>query len=276
MVYEKAYAKVNLFLQVTGKTSDGFHSLKTLMVPVDLYDELIFEQNNFKDNILIDNKIPNNSILIAAQKLQDKYGIPGTIIKCNKKIPMEAGLGGGSSDSSATLRGINKLFNLGCSLDELKKLADSLGSDNSFCLYNKAAICLGRGEQLSFIDKPFELNILLIKPSFGLSTREVFSNYSKCNRKYPTDDEIVNALYNEDYDKLNSILYNDLFAAAIKVEPKLDDLKRSIESFGVKVHMTGSGSTLFVIDEDVKRLNRIKNNYPELQCHLTKIKNTLS
>ena len=92
-----------------------------------------------------------------------------------KRIPLEAGLAGGSADSSATLRGLNRLFNLNLSLKELEELAKELGSDNVFCLYNRAAICTGCGEKLNFIDFDFEFNVLLIKPKFGLLTKDVLT-----------------------------------------------------------------------------------------------------
>ena len=158
MVVERAYAKVNLSLSVLGKMDNGFHELETIMVPITLHDTLYFRKNNTGEMILLNNEIENNSILKAANLFQEKYKTPGATIKLVKRIPLEAGLGGGSADSSATLRGLNRLFNFNIPLEELSELAIELGSDNNFCLYNRAAICRGRGEKLEFINKNIVFN----------------------------------------------------------------------------------------------------------------------
>ena len=170
----KCPAKINLTLEVVNKREDGFHELETIMVPINLYDILYFEENNSNEMILLDNTIEDNSILKAAKLFQQTYKTKGATIKLKKRIPLEAGLAGGSADSSATLRGLNRLFKLNIPLKELESLAAKLGSDNVFCLYNHAAICRGRGELLEFINDDFRFNVTVIKPSFGILTKEAF------------------------------------------------------------------------------------------------------
>lgn len=271
MIIEKAYAKLNLSLDVVGKMENGFHEIKTVMAPIDLYDELIFETNETNEMILIDNQIENNSILKAAKLFQKVYKTAGATIKFKKNIPLEAGLGGGSADSSATLRGLNRLFNLGLSLHELAKLAEQLGSDNVFTLYNQAAICEGRGEKLTFINDDFSFNVLLIKPDFGLSTKEVFE---KCNIKGNKEPNnlLLEALKLNDYNLLNKNITNDLLESALVIKPQLQNLIDEIKKYGFDVFMSGSGTTLFVICDDILRLENLKNKLNVDFAKITQIK----
>lgn len=250
MVIEKAYAKLNLTLSILGKREDGFHELESIMVPIyDLYDELIFEENDSDEIVLVDNIIENNSILKAAKAFQEKYKTKGCIIRLTKRIPLEAGLAGGSADSSATLRGMNRLFNLNISLKELEELALTLGSDNVFCLYNKAAICSGRGEKLEFIECDFELPITLIKPPFGILTKDVFANLNLS--EITTEDKVLvlKALKENDIKLLEENIYNDLLNPAIKIENRLLEMIRFVEQSGSKCFMSGSGSALYVLGD---------------------------
>ena len=250
MIMEKAYAKLNLTLSVLGKRADGFHELESIMVPViDLYDELYFEENETDEMILIDNFIENNSILRAAKAFQEKYKTKGAKIRLNKRIPLEAGLAGGSADSSATLRGLNHLFNLNIPLSELEELASMLGSDNVFCLYDEAAICKGRGEQLTFINTDFSFNVYIVKPPFGLKTPEVFRNLELNDTNKNSYDGVLKALNLNDYDLLNEEIYNDLLPAALKVENQLSDFINTLGKCGCKVFMSGSGSALYIVSE---------------------------
>lgn len=273
MVKENAYAKLNLSLKVLGKTDDGFHELKSIMVPVvDLYDELYFEENDtFEFNLENDN-IKNNSILKAAKAFQEKYKTKGANIRLVKRIPLEAGLGGGSADSSATLRGLNKLFNLNIPLEELEELASSLGSDNVFCLYNKTAICTGRGEKLEFIDSEFSFDVLLIKPEFGLSTKDVFNNLKIKTNQLDLTAQVLKALEENDIKLLNDEIFNDLLIPAIEIKPELGNIIKFYNDSNIKVHMSGSGTTLYVIlDENTKNtLEEITNEYGYFKKHVIK------
>ena len=260
MIKEKAYAKLNLSLSVLGKRNDGFHELESIMVPLNLYDTLYFEENSNNEMILLDNKIEDNSILKAAKLFQQTYKTKGATIRLKKRIPMEAGLAGGSADSSATLRGLNRLFGLNRPLKELEELALKLGSDNVFCLYNHAAICRGRGELLEFLDFDFKFKVILIKPNFGLSTKDVFSNV-KINGKNNIT-ELIEGLKNNDKAVLDKNVYNDLFEPAIITKPELNLMVEKLKENDVLVHMSGSGSTLFLLRWNKlvkKELKSLKN-----------------
>lgn len=270
MIKEKAYAKINLSLSVLGKREDGFHELESIMAPINLYDELYFEENNSDEIILLDNTIEDNSILKAAKLFQKTYNTKGAIIRLEKRIPLEAGLAGGSADSSATLRGLNRLFKLNIPLKELEKLALQLGSDNVFCLYNRAAICKGRGEKLEFINSDFKFNVTIIKPAFGILTKEVFADYRIKDRK--KCDLVLNSLKNNDFKQLDGCIYNDLFEEAVKIKPELLEIVKFIEFLGYKVHMSGSGPTLFVFNLKKKDKKKINAKFSSLIMLKHKIK----
>ena len=282
MVIEKAYAKLNLSLNVLDKRLDGFHNLETIMVPVvDLYDTLYFYERN--DNIIeiLDNNFEDNIILKAAKVFQEKYHTKGVTIRLEKKIPIEAGLAGGSADASATLRAMNKLYGINASLKELEDLALSLGSDTVFCLYNKSALCKGRGELLEFIDFDFDIDLCIIKPNFGLLTKAVFSKKSVTNVKADST-KIIKALSENDVANINELISNDLYFRAIEVEPKLKNIVDILRKENVDIHMSGSGSSLFVFNNSkikcAKCLEKhlIKNDIEYVYLGKHKIKNTVN
>lgn len=282
MVVEKAYAKLNLSLNVLDKRLDGFHNLETIMVPVvDLYDTLYFYERN--DNVIeiLDNNIEDNIILKAAKAFQDKYNTKGVTIRLEKRIPIEAGLAGGSADASATLRAMNKLYGLNLPLTELEKLALSLGSDTVFCLYNNAALCKGRGEILEFIDFEFDIDLCIIKPNFGLLTKDVFSKKSTNNNKADSY-SIIKALKENDILEINKLISNDLYFRAIEVEPKLKNIVDVLKKENIDIHMSGSGSSLFVFNNLTIKCDKclekhlIKNDIEYVYLKKHKIKNTVN
>jgi 4-diphosphocytidyl-2-C-methyl-D-erythritol kinase len=260
MVIEKAYAKLNLSLNVLDERPDGFQNLETIMVPVvDLYDTLYFYERNDDVIEIIDNKITDNIIIKAAKIFQEKYHTKGVDIRLEKRIPLEAGLASGSADLAATLRGLNKLFNLNVPLKELEEIALSLGSDTVFCLYNKAAVCKGRGEILEFIDFPFSFNVWIIRPNFGISTKDVFNihqEFNVCNKTI----EIINNLKENNLKLLDSAISNDLYDAACIVKPKLKEIVDILKDSGINVHMSGSGSTIYLISQPEKDYRKILEN----------------
>lgn len=272
MNIEKAYAKINLSLKVLGKLDNGFHELESIMVPVvDLYDELYFEESPDEQMILLDNEIENNSIIRAAEAFQKKYNTKGAKIRLIKRIPLEAGLAGGSADSSATLRGLNRLFNLNIPLKELEELAMTLGSDNVFCLYNRAAVCRGRGEKLEFINDEFTFSVLLIKPTFGLLTKDVFAKLNVIDNNRVQND-ILLALRSNDPALLDENIYNDLLKPALILEPRLQSIISRFNDKNIRCHMSGSGTTLYLINHNnsVEQLNFNECEYAYVKHHLIK------
>lgn len=271
MIKEKAYAKINLSLRVYPTNEDGYHNINSLMVPIDLYDELLFSFSD-KDEVIIEIYIENNIILKALNLFKETYNLKEKVrIEVNKKIPIAAGLAGGSSDASATLRGLNRLFNLNIPLKELEKLANILGSDNTFTLYSKPAICTGRGEILDFIGSIKEIPIIIIKPNFGLSTKTIYDDYEYVEKEDKTL-IIKKALKNGDLSKVEANIFNDLEKPALK-NNEYNDFCNKLETLKIKSYQSGSGPTRYLFDfEQYEMLNK---NFSECAIIKTKIINNL-
>lgn len=278
MIEEKAYAKVNLTLEVFDKNKEGFHDLKTIMVPVDLYDVLTFEIIN-DGIILLDNtniKCEDNIVYKAACLMFKKYNIKGgLLITLKKNIPSEAGLAGGSSDCAACLRGINKLYNLNLSLEELVEVSKELGSDVAYCIYSSPALCTGRGTNVELLDLTMPTwHVLLIKPPFGCSTKEIYSRYEYSGiNKDIKHENVITSIKNNDLELFRKNIFNDLESVAFFMNPKLQKLSDNI-NYRVRALMSGSGSTIFVVSDNIDIINRIINeNCKYLKTILTTFKN---
>lgn len=176
----KATAKLNLALDILGKRDDGYHELETVMAMVDLADYLDFSLR-LDGNIKLEsssNAVPEdgrNLIVKAGLLLQRRFQVTkGATIKLDKKIPISAGMAGGSSDAAATLHGLNQLWELNLSLDELAEIGAEIGSDVSFCVYGGVAMCNGRGEKITPLPSLPPCWVVLAKPAISVSTRDVF------------------------------------------------------------------------------------------------------
>lgn len=269
MVKEKAYAKINVALEVMEK-KDGYHKVNNIMIPIDLYDDLSFSKD---DSVYVDrDTIENNICVKAANLFLEKYNIKqGVCIKLRKRIPIMAGLAGGSSDAAATLRGLNRLFKVNASTSELKELAAMLGSDVPFFIETKAALCTNRGEVIEPFDFSMpKFKILLIKPnSFGLSTKEVYEAY-EFNGESKADkiEQIIHALRNKNVIELKENIFNDLEAVALKLSPNLSKVFEKIKEKS-QVYVSGSGPTMVVINptkEEILNASLIGDMYIRL-CH---------
>ena len=276
MIVEKAYAKINLALEVFDKGLDGYHDLNNIMVPVDLYDVLTFEKIE-EDVILLDNtnyKAKDNIVYKAAKLFLRQYRInKGVLITLDKHIPSQAGLGGGSADAAATFRALNKLFELNRPLEELRDLSVQLGSDIAYCLYEHAALCTGRGTEVKLLNVNYpKWNVLLIKPPFGCSTADIYSNYEKldCDRSVKLQN-VIKTLEIGDLNLLKDNIFNDLEATAFKLKPELEKIKEDFNNKSLCM-MSGSGSTLFLLDDNIETLTKIKDEANEyLEIYLTKL-----
>lgn len=278
MIQERAYAKINLGLLVGSKRDDGYHNMNSIMVPIDLYDELTFDINDEGGIILIDNtniQAEENFIYKAAQLFKEEYNISkGVVITLKKNIPSQAGLGGGSSDAAATLRGLNTLFHTNKTLDELAHLASKLGSDMPFCIYQKPSYVTGRGEVISeIIDEYKKLDVAIIKPSYGLSTKEVYDNYEE--KEYDYENKFVNikeGIKKGDLKLLQENIFNDLQIPAFQIKPELEDLYNKVKSINPNliVQMTGSGTALFVLGNN-HDLHKMSHKIKYTRIYITKL-----
>lgn len=265
MIKEKAYAKINLFLNVVNKREDGYHNLEMVMTPIQLHDVLTFEHTPINEINLVCSKhvVSNkegNIIYKVATHLKETFSIEtGVKITLDKQIPLGAGLGGGSADAAATLRGLNKLWKLDLSIEELSKIGEAFGADIPFCIQNKLAIVKGIGEELMFLDKPLKYPVLLIYPNLELSTKRVFESLKATDIIHHRINKVADAVYNNNYDLLEQSLFNSLEQPAFRLEPTIQKLKENIERWGYQgVLMSGSGSTIFVIGKKKNKLKEIQ------------------
>lgn len=284
MVVEKAYAKINLGLEVVRKREDSYHDLAMVMTSISLSDELFFQEID-KDVIIIESdamkhiKLEDNLIYKAALTLKDRFGIKkGVKIKVIKNIPEKAGLGGGSADAAATLRGLNNLFNLNLSLDDLAKIAIEIGSDVPFCIYNKTAKVTGKGEVIEFIaDVPY-LSLILVFPPFKASTKDVFNSFKIHGRNKGKIDSLIEAIKSRELDDICDNIFNDLEYSYFYKE--IAKIKSGLIASGAKTaFMTGSGSTVVGVcinEKDAKNvLNKFLNHNKSMQGVLVQTRSSI-
>lgn len=266
MLYVKAPAKINLTLDVLYKRPDNYHEVEMVMTTVDLSDRIGLEprEDGLIKIVSADRYVPDdqrNFAYQAAQLLKDTYGVEqGVNIHIEKEIPIAAGLAGGSSDAAATLRGLNSLWNLGLTLDELAVLGAKIGSDVSFCVYGGTALATGRGEKIEHIATPPSCFVVLAKPKIGVSTAEVYGGLKIEGLEHPNTKQMLKAIETNDYDLVCASLGNVLETVTLKLYPEVVTIKEQMQRFGADaVLMSGSGPTVFGLVDSETRATRIYN-----------------
>ena len=260
-----APAKLNLFLEITGKRADGFHDVETLMLAVDWYDTIELvpqgERTNERSIRLTcnDATLPTdgrNLVYRAAELVKPDGGLD---IRLTKRIPQEAGLGGGSSDAAATLIAMNDVFALCRSRDELTALAARLGSDVPFFLAGSAGWCTGRGDVVEPVPVGGTFHFVAVKPPVGCPTADVYKRTVLPTTRR-NGREARDALERGDPEKLAAGLFNRLQEATFLLAPEVRDrYDRLIRSHPLGVQVTGSGSTVFAVCRDRAEAIRIAN-----------------
>jgi 4-diphosphocytidyl-2-C-methyl-D-erythritol kinase len=252
-VVMSAPAKLNLFLRVGPRRSDGFHGLASWFVTCGLRDELTFEPAGSLSLSCDDPSLPvddTNLILKAARALQQSpVDAAGARMHLRKCIPMGAGLGGGSSNAAAALQGLNRLWSLNHSLAHLTALGAGLGSDVPFFLHAPSAMCRGRGEVVQPMPAPRGLWALLMLPSMHMPTPAVYRRFDEMGLGADLHDHpAVIELAPLPAESLLPRLFNDLEPPAFAIAPALSDLRQRAEwTLGRIVRMSGSGSSLFTL-----------------------------
>src|SRR5690606_5928256 len=264
--FEKAPAKINLSLDVLRKREDGYHDVEMIMTTVDLADRI--ELNTLvEDRIevsLWSRYVPNderNLAYKAAQAFKQKYNIKkGVHIKIEKVIPVSAGLGGGSTDAAAVLRGLNQLWNMNIPIDELAKLGSTLGSDIPFCVYGSTGIAKGFGEIVEKLSAPPPLWVILAKPDIGVSTRTIFQRVKVDEISHPNTNGVIEALHEKDFKKLCHNIGNSLEEITASLHPEILRIKEKMRQAGAAgVLMSGSGPTVYGLVEHESKAQRIYN-----------------
>ncbi|EJQ36113.1 4-diphosphocytidyl-2-C-methyl-D-erythritol kinase [Bacillus cereus BAG5X1-1] len=262
----KAPAKINLSLDVLGKRQDGYHEVKMIMTTIDLADRLeLMELAEDRIEILSHNRyVPDdqrNLAYQAAKLLKEKFNVKkGVSITIEKTIPVAAGLAGGSSDAAATLRGLNRLWDLGLTIKELAELGAEIGSDVSFCVYGGTAIATGRGEKIEHIKTPPSCWVILAKPHIGVSTADVYGNLKLNRVTHPNVDKMVEVINDGDYKGICDTVGNVLEDVTFVMHPEVARIKAQMKRFGADaVLMSGSGPTVFGLVHHDSRMHRIYN-----------------
>lgn len=266
MLYEKAPAKINLTLDVLGKREDGYHEVDMVMTTIDLADRLTFEL--LKEDVIqiqtYDRFIPNdqrNLAYQAAQLLKETNDVKqGVRITIQKKIPVAAGLAGGSTDAAAALRGLNHLWNLHLTLDELAQYGAKIGSDVPFCVYGGTARATGRGEQIEHIAAMPHSWVVLVKPAISVSTASIYSKVDSTILGRNATQQMVAALTEGQYNKICRTMHNALESITMYQYPEVARLKEKMQKIGADaVLMSGSGPTVFAIVKNEERAKRMYN-----------------
>jgi 4-diphosphocytidyl-2-C-methyl-D-erythritol kinase len=261
----KAPAKINLFLEIKHKRQDGYHNLESIMQTVSLYDELSFELTNKDISLECNNKNlacdETNVVYKTITAVKTRFNIDsGVKIYLKKGIPMEAGLGGGSSDAAATLEALVKLWNIKVTKSELEQIAATLGADVPFFLTGGTALCEGIGEIVTPLKKIDNLNVVLVNPGFGIPTAGVYKKI-----KFPLTNQVrihtIKSLicdgsfntqnaFNSCFNRLEEFVFLDY--------PEIIKIKSVLNELGCVSLMSGSGGTVFGIFDSNTKIEAVK------------------
>ena len=258
---QRAYAKINLCLDVVCRREDGYHELEMIMAPVNLYDTLNFE---FCDELRLQSNVPylpldrRNTIIKAIELLREDYGFKENFeITLQKHIPTQAGMAGGSTDGAAAIRALNKMLRLGMDNDKMVEIAKKVGADVPFCLRSRPAFVTGIGENLEHFRVHTPFYLLLVKPYKGVSTKVAFETLDFSSAQHPDCRKMRQALMNNDYDGVIQSLGNTLEQSAFKLVPQIAAIKKDLLAMGFDgALMSGSGSTVFALTRDPELLEK--------------------
>lgn len=267
MVTIKAPAKINLALDTLYKREDNYHEVEMVMTTVDLADYITvtpLEKNEIKikSNEFTMPLNDKNLAYQAAKLFKDHFNIDkGVEIYIKKSIPVAAGLAGGSSNAAATLKALKELWQVDCTIDELAKLGEILGSDVPFCVYGGTALATGRGEKIQRIPSPPKCWVILIKPRIGVSTKEIYEALDAKNIEHLDIEGMLECINHKDYKGICNRLGNSLESVTLERYPVVAEIKNKLIQFGADaVLMSGSGPTVFALVRKEYKLRRIINS----------------
>ncbi len=251
----RAYGKINLGLDVTGKRPDGYHEVRMVMQNVSLYDSVKIRIRRtpgigVRTNLPFLPTGPDNLVYRAAKLLMDEFGVEeGVSISLYKKIPVSAGMAGGSSDAAAVLVGMNRMFRLGLSKRQLMERGMKLGADIPYCIMRGTALAEGIGEKLRRLPSMPECFLLLAKPPINVSTKFVYGNLKADSLPFHPDiDGIQRGLEERDLAAIASCMGNVLETVTIPAHPQIQEIKDQMKASGaLEALMSGSGPTVFGI-----------------------------
>ena len=258
----KAYAKINLGLDVVRRLENGYHEVKMVMQTVGIYDVLDFQRTAGGIVITTDSgELPTNEdnlIYKAAKLMIEKYHITeGVKIHLEKHIPIAAGMAGGSTDAAATLKGMNRLFDLGCTLKDLMELGVNIGADVPYCVMGGTALAEGIGEKLTPLAPAPDCYVLVAKPDINVSTKYVYEHLDAQEIvKHPDIDGMVEAIAEESLQGILDRMENVLETVTVSAYPIIQKIKDRMKELGaINSLMSGSGPTVFgiFVEKDMAR-----------------------
>ncbi len=267
----KSYAKINICLNVVGKREDGYHELDMVMLPLELHDSIMFKELvNAKDHfVTIDDyslgPIRYNLATATVDKMQKLYKFNNKFrITIHKVLPMQSGLGGGSSNAGCVINFVNNYLKLNLPYEELVSVATGLGADVPFFVFNKPARCRGIGEKLDFINVKNDYYALIVKPAGGCSTQGVYEVSDKMNLIQGNVETVIKALEEGDDDLLADSIFNALELPASTLVPDILFIKEKLKSAGLKiVQMTGSGSAVFALSTNGHLIKKVAKEFED-------------
>ncbi len=276
MISLKAWAKINIGLKIIGKRNDGFHNIETTLAMINLSDLMSIEE--VESGIVLDTEGLNvaaedNLCYRAADIFKKRFHITkGVKISLIKNIPIGGGLGGGSSDAACVLKGMNQLFNLNISAEELFDLGKEIGCDVPFFIKGGAAYARGRGDELKFFKLP-AMSLIVYYPGYPISTAWAYAEYDKTILTQQSETDIINESgKRKKKERLSFSLQNDFERVVFQKHPDLLDIKTNLIASGAfLVSLSGSGSCLFAVidgsnrDKIIKYLDGIGAQYFEVR-----------
>ena len=276
-LYEGAFAKLNLTLDVLGKREDGYHDLQSVMQTISVRDDIEIDIDTGKPWKLICDKegIPcdeKNLAWKAAKIYCDALGYDpnGLEIRITKRIPSQAGMGGGSADAAAVLRALNRYYGEPLSIWALAELGAQVGSDVPFCVVGGTCMCEGRGEKLRKLADMPDCIFVICKPEFSVSTPELYQRIDSVSiAKRPDNRAMESALLAADLEKVCHSVHNVFDPVVSEEHPELNYIKSVFYQYGaIGYQMTGSGSAVFAIVSEFEvaavLCSMLKENYPEV------------
>lgn len=267
----KALAKINLGLDVVRRREDGYHEVRMIMQTIHLYDKLDIKKTDEPGIAITSNLsyVPTNEsnlVYKAGKLLMDEFGITeGVAVDLHKRIPVAAGMAGGSTDAAAMLYGMNRIFDLGLSQKELMKRGVKIGADVPYCIMRGTALAEGIGEKLTQLPPMVKCPVLIAKPQISVSTKFVYENL-KLNEQtvHPDIDQLVEDIKQKDLLAVASHMGNVLETVTIPAYPIIADIKNQmLRSGAVNAMMSGSGPTVFGLFADEETA---KKAYKEMQA----------
>ncbi len=237
-IYKKARAKINLNLEVTGKRPDNYHTLSSVFQKINLYDELYIQKTKIDGIVIISNveELNNESNIMAKayHALKQNYkNITGVEVKLKKRIPMQAGLAGGSTDCASFLIGMNQLFSLNMTKEEIENIGKKLGADVVPCFYNQAVKAEGIGDMVTAIDTDFKFYLVILKPAIACNTKEMYAKIDEqksISQKRNTE-KIIKGLETNQIREITSYLYN-VFEEVIEEKEIIKEMKENLKQQG--------------------------------------------